>query len=148
MFYFNPSALFGCESALPNKTKLKERHVLFVCCSRLKNEEMKDERKKETKRRKKRSVSKKRGERNFDTLTPLRSQPQKKRRITANILTFGRDKRCGKRGFGSRTVFSIQLFVETKLFTFASRLNSRKSLRNFESEEEPCRRRLKRASHN
>jgi len=55
MFYFNPSALFGCESALPNKTKLKERHVLFVCCSRLKNEEMKDERKKETKRRKKRS---------------------------------------------------------------------------------------------
>lgn len=91
-------------------------------------------------------MSKKRGERNFDTLTPLRSQPQKKRRITANILTFGRDKRCGKRGFGSRTVFSIQLFVETKLFTFASRLNSRKSLRNFESEEEPCRRRLKRAS--
>ena len=89
-------------------------------------------------------MSKKRGERNFDTLTPLRSQHRKSgglRRISSPL-----DKRCGERGFGSRTVFSIQLFVETKLFTFASRLNSRKSLRNFESEEEPCRRRLKRAS--
>ena len=118
-----PVALFGCESALPHKTKLKERRSF--CCSRLKE------------RRNSSPISpfprKRRfsGERNFDTLTPLRSQPQKKRRITANILTFGRDKRCGKRGFGSRTVFSIQLFVETKLFTFASRLNSRKSLRNF-----------------
>jgi hypothetical protein len=93
------------------------------------------------------SVSKKEEkDRNFDTLKTRQVNHEKKRRITANILTFGRDKRCGKRGFGSRTVFSIQLFVETKLFTFASRLNSRKSLRNFESEEEPCRRRLKRAS--
>ena len=141
----------------PSQNKIKRKTRSF-CCSRLKNEEMKDERRRQNEEKRSEKsfffktvvvVSKKEEkDRNFDTLKNRRSQPQEKRRITATILTFGRDKRCGKRGFGSRTVFSIQLFVETKLFTFASRLNSRKSLRNFESEEEPCRRRLKRASHN
>ena len=134
----------------PSQNKIKRKTRSF-CCSRLKNEEMKDKTKKRDRRRASSkpssSVSKKEEkDRNFDTLKTRLVNHEKKRRITANILTFGRDKRCGKRGFGSRTVFSIQLFVETKLFTFASRLNSRKSLRNFESEEEPCRRRLKRAS--
>jgi len=139
----------------PSQNKIKRKTRSF-CCSRLKNEEMKDERRRQNEEKRSEKsffktvvvVSKKEEkDRNFDTLKISRLvNHEKKRRITANILTFGRDKRCGKRGFGSRTVFSIQLFVETKLFTFASRLNSRKSLRNFESEEEPCRRRLKRAS--
>ena len=138
----------------PSQNKIKRKTRSF-CCSRLKNEEMKDERRRQNEEKRSEKsffktvvvVSKKEEkDRNFDTLKPAVVNHEKKRRITANILTFGRDKRCGKRGFGSRTVFSIQLFVETKLFTFASRLNSRKSLRNFESEEEPCRRRLKRAS--
>ena len=138
----------------PSQNKIKRKTRSF-CCSRLKNEEMKDERRRQNEEKRSEKsffktvvvVSKKEEkDRNFDTLKTRLVNHEKKRRITANILTFGRDKRCGKRGFGSRTVFSIQLFVETKLFTFASRLNSRKSLRNFESEEEPCRRRLKRAS--
>ena len=75
-------ALFGCESALPHKTKLKERRSF--CCSRLKE------------RRNSSPISpfprKRRfsGERNFDTLTPLRSQPQKSkgglRRISSPLV--------------------------------------------------------------
>ena len=41
-----PVALFGCESALPHKTKLKERHLLFVVLG-LRREKKKTKRRKE-----------------------------------------------------------------------------------------------------